>query len=179
MPFVLGTGSQVTLLSQRLFKKYLEGTGLTNVDEAHWLTLCVANGLKIPYVGYVLVDCMVGSIHIPDKGVIIVKDDCLGLDKGILGMNIIESVWSALAQGNHPGLSAFKTTMPLIEGQAWARALTECHRISTKLPLPLFQGMAKLPPSLSNPPERMLASVDQVVVEDGGTVVNYKVWTQN
>ncbi|KAL7838546.1 hypothetical protein AOLI_G00269500 [Acnodon oligacanthus] len=29
--------------------------------------------------------------------------------------------------------------MPLVEGQAWARALTECHRITTKPLLPVFQ----------------------------------------
>ncbi|KAL6470434.1 hypothetical protein MHYP_G00215530 [Metynnis hypsauchen] len=47
--------------------------------------------------------------------------------------------------GNHPRLSAFETTMPLVEGQAWARAFTECHRMTTKPPLPLFKGIAKLP----------------------------------
>lgn len=145
IPFVLDTGSQVTLLSQKLFKKYLENTCLTSVGETPWLTLRAANGLKIPYVGYVLVDCMVGSIHVPSKGVIIVNDDCLGPEQGILGMNIIKPVWSALAEGNHPGLSAFKTTMPVVEGQAWARAFTECHRITTKPMAPHFQGIAKLP----------------------------------
>ncbi|KAL7864449.1 hypothetical protein AOLI_G00158690 [Acnodon oligacanthus] len=39
-------------------KSALVGTCLTNIDEAPWLKLRAANGLKIPYVGYVLVDCM-------------------------------------------------------------------------------------------------------------------------
>lgn len=145
VPFVLDTGSQVTLLTKSMFKKYLQGTGLTSVDGASWLTLRAANGLKIPYVGYALVDCTVGSIQVQQKGVIIVDDECLGPDKGLLGMNIIKPVWSALTQGNHPGLSAFKTTIPLVEGKAWAQAFVECHQITTRGSLPLYQGIDKLP----------------------------------
>ncbi|XP_028301871.1 uncharacterized protein LOC114462925 [Gouania willdenowi] len=136
VPFVLDTGSQVTLLSKSLFEKYLQGTSLTNVGEISWLNLRAANGLKIPYIGYTLVDCRVGSIHVSEKGVIIVNDECLGPDN---------PVWSALTQGNHPGLAAFKTTIPWVEGQAWAQAFAECHRISTREPLPPYQGLTKLP----------------------------------
>ncbi len=53
---------------------------MTNADDAPWLTLRAADGLEIPYVGYALVDCMVGSTHVHGKGVIIVNDECLGPD---------------------------------------------------------------------------------------------------
>lgn len=44
---------------------------MTNAGDTPWLTLQSANGLEIPYVSYALVDCMVGSVHVPGKGVII------------------------------------------------------------------------------------------------------------
>jgi len=48
LPFVLDTGSQVTLISQSLFWRYLEGEEVTSMSSALWLTLRAANGLKIP-----------------------------------------------------------------------------------------------------------------------------------
>lgn len=100
---------------------------MTEAAQTPWLTLRAANGLKIPYVGYALVDCMVGSVHVPGKGVIIVDDECLGPHKGILGMDIIKPVWPALTQGNHPGLAAFKTILPPAAGKAWDEAFAECQ----------------------------------------------------
>lgn len=90
VPFVLDTGSQVTLLNQSLFAMCLGGTSVTGADTVPWLILHAANGLKILYTGYALVDCLVGRVHIPGKGVIIANDDCLGPNKGILSMNIIQ-----------------------------------------------------------------------------------------
>lgn len=85
--FVMDTGSQVTVLSQSLLNKYLGSTCLTNIKETPWLTLRLANGLKIPYIGYALVDCRVEA-------------------------------------------SMCEMTRPLVQGQAWVREFTECHRIS-------------------------------------------------
>lgn len=62
---------------------------MTSADRTPWLKLRATNNLEIPYVGYALVNCVVGKTHISGKGMIIVDDDCLGSEKGILGMNII------------------------------------------------------------------------------------------
>ncbi|KAK7883852.1 hypothetical protein WMY93_026975 [Mugilogobius chulae] len=50
-------GSQVTMMSQSLFRRCMGGIHVTNADEVPWLTLRAANGLQIPYVGYVTVNC--------------------------------------------------------------------------------------------------------------------------
>ncbi len=77
---------------------------------------------------------MVGRVHVTRKGVIIVDDECLGSNKGILGMNIIQAVWSALTQENHLWLSAFKTTMLPLEGWVWAQAFAKYQQFATRSP---------------------------------------------
>ncbi|KAL7874541.1 hypothetical protein SRHO_G00055110 [Serrasalmus rhombeus] len=64
---LLTSGMRKAVPSVRIVVKlgmYNTGTCLTNIDEALWRTLRVANGLKIPYVGYVLVNCM-GIAQLP------------------------------------------------------------------------------------------------------------------
>ncbi|KAM3617411.1 uncharacterized protein V6R79_005815 [Siganus canaliculatus] len=118
---------EVTLLSQSLFAKYLEGAGITSAEKTPWLRFRAANNLEIPYVGYALVDCMFGRTLIPGRGVIIVDDDCLGPDKGILSMNIIQAVWSALTQRN-PWLS-FTSARKLLPAshRPHTRVQPDCH----------------------------------------------------
>ncbi|KAK7915620.1 hypothetical protein WMY93_011381 [Mugilogobius chulae] len=142
---VCNDGSQVTMMSQSLFRRCMGGMHVTNADDVPWLTLRAANGLQIPYVGYVTVNCEVGGVCITEKGIIIVEDSCLGADKGILDMNIIQQLWSSLTQGNHPGLAAFKTTLSLAEGKAWSKAFMECQKVVLGGPRPAFEGVAKLP----------------------------------
>lgn len=95
---VVETGTQVTLLCRSLFAKYLEGTGVTRADE-----IPLADAPCCQFLSCDLVNCMVGRIPVSGKVVIIVNDECLGPTEGIMGLKMIQAVWS--------GLSAFKTTL--------------------------------------------------------------------
>ncbi|XP_048107889.1 uncharacterized protein LOC125300211 [Alosa alosa] len=83
-------------------------------DNLSWLTLQAANGLHIPYVGYMMMDFQIGETNVPSRGVVVVKDDCLGVRKAILGMNVISSAYT-------PPLHSL--------GKEWAIAFADCNRI--------------------------------------------------
>lgn len=76
-PFLLDTGSQVTMLRESAFNEGFGYQGARLQDPSAWLTLRAANGLSIPYLGYVEMDVRLGDVHLPRCGIIIVKDDCL------------------------------------------------------------------------------------------------------
>ena len=126
-----------------------------DASEVPWLTLRAANGLTIPYVGYILLDFEVGGVQLSDKGVVIVKDSCLGSKCGILGMNIISKCWQQVFEGTHPGEAAFRTTNNPTAGEAWAQAFATCRRALVSGPGPYLQGVAKLEPQppFTLPPE--------------------------
>lgn len=42
-----------------------------------WLMLRGANGLDIPYTGYLVVNFKVRGVHMPAKRVVVIKDKCL------------------------------------------------------------------------------------------------------
>ncbi|KAF3835724.1 hypothetical protein F7725_028282 [Dissostichus mawsoni] len=46
---------------------------------------------------------------------------------------------------SQPKTVGFQNPMPHAAGQLWAQAFTECQRVSTRMPLPAYQGIAKLP----------------------------------
>lgn len=141
---LLDTGSQVTLFSETLFKSQLQETVLNTIDESNLLTLKAANGLQIPYIGYVMMDFKVGGVCIPNKGEIIVEDQCLGSDRAVLGMNVITQCWKELMQGIHPGVVAFWAAVAPTEGNLWEKAFAVCRRIQQKGPTALGHGVAKL-----------------------------------
>ncbi|KAL2102866.1 hypothetical protein ACEWY4_002034 [Coilia grayii] len=144
IPCVLDTGSQVTLFSNSLFRHYFQNEQVCSVNDISWLTLKAANGLKLPYVGYAILDFEVGGILVPAKGVIIVEDGCLQSNQAILGMNVINHCWEALFQGGHPGLTVFKSTIPSSHGAAWDKAFSVCQRIQASGEMEDFQGTARL-----------------------------------
>lgn len=130
LPCLLDTGSQVTLFSETFFQKWLSGEQKRSPQDLHWLSLKAANGLQIPYTGYAILDFSVGGVTVPGKGVIIVKDECLSAERGILGMNVISHCWKELFQGVHPGLTVFGATMSREAKGEWERAFSVCQKVS-------------------------------------------------
>ena len=146
IPCLLDTGSQVTLMSQTLFRQRLGNVGLEVGEESRWLSLKAANGLQIPYIGYALLDFKVGGVQLHNKGVFIVNDDCLGAERAILGMNIIADCWQELMHGLHPGEAAFRSQLPPRAEREWGKAFAVCQQASMG-PTPPFQGHVRLPKS--------------------------------
>lgn len=112
MPRVLDTGSQVALFSQS-FQRHFGNEELQNAEDLQWLTLNAANGLRIPFVGYVVLDFNVGGIEFPGRAVLIVEDRCMSSDNGLLGMNVISECWESITRKKSLGKTAFKSRVPL------------------------------------------------------------------
>lgn len=73
---LVDTGSQVTLFSESLSRELFKDHRFQGA-EASRLTLRGANGLDIPYTGYVVVDFHIQAVPVQQQGVVIVKDHCL------------------------------------------------------------------------------------------------------
>nr|XP_055069239.1 uncharacterized protein LOC129450446 [Misgurnus anguillicaudatus] len=119
---LVDTGSQVTMFAESLSKEIF-GQGGTKGAEAPWLTLKGANGLEIPYIGYRLTDLEVHGVVVPQKGVIIVEDRCLGALRALLGMNVLSECWEEIFQAR-PGPRISPTERP-----KWERVMADCRRV--------------------------------------------------
>lgn len=72
------------------------------------------------------------------------KDECLGPEKGILGMNVIKECWKALFQENHPGMTAFVSTISPEAKGAWVKAFVVTRLIEEEFPSDEKVGVARL-----------------------------------
>lgn len=91
IPCLLDTGSQVSTITEEFFRKHLEGEDEDVLSTSGWLRLTAANGLDIPYQGYLELEVETMGMKIPDCGFLVVKDpqkSQLSVP-GIIGMNII------------------------------------------------------------------------------------------
>ncbi|XP_035984487.1 uncharacterized protein LOC118558123 [Fundulus heteroclitus] len=122
MTALLDTGSQVTLVQQQVMDSYFPQM---KSDKSLVFTLKAANGLTIPYSGYAIMDFEVEGLKIPEKGVVIVKDDC-STHPLIVGMNVIGACWDTVFKGGTSALSPQKWK----SHQAWEEAFAVCQRIS-------------------------------------------------
>lgn len=124
VPCLVDTGSQVTLFSESLSREVF-GRRSMQGTEAPWLTLKGANGLDIPYIGYLVTDLEIHGIVVPQKGIVIVQDHCLGTHRALLGMNVIAECWEELFQAGPV------KTIPSAEQQEWKRIVADCCQIQT------------------------------------------------
>lgn len=88
---LLDTGSQVSTITEKFFYEHLGGQDKDVLSTTGWLKLTAANGLDIPYKGYLELEVEAMGMNIPHCGFLVVKDlhDSRGSAPGIIGMNVI------------------------------------------------------------------------------------------
>lgn len=88
---LLDTGSQVSTISESFFRDHLSEQGEEMHPAFEWLKLTAANGLDIPYMGYVELDVEAIGLAIPERGFLIVKDSAQTSAVPVLiGMNVVK-----------------------------------------------------------------------------------------
>lgn len=66
---LLDTGSMVSTITETCFWRYFEPWGQDRLRQYQWLQLRAANGLAIPYLGYLELDVVLCNKDIPGCGV--------------------------------------------------------------------------------------------------------------
>lgn len=108
VPCLMDTGSMVSTISESFFRQHFEPWGQERLRSCHWLQLRAANGLAIPYIGYLELEVQLCGKLMPHCGVLVVRDPPGGVPAqvpGILGMNVIRKCYQELF-GQH-GLALF------------------------------------------------------------------------
>ena len=89
---LMGTGSQVTTVTEIFFKERLKTLAAEVMDPKSWFVVRAANGIEISYTGYIEIDTEVCDIRVPKRGVLILKDstDLASQEvNGLLGTNVL------------------------------------------------------------------------------------------
>lgn len=136
VPCLLDTGSMVSTITEDFFIEHFQSQGEDKLRQCNWLQLKAANGLGIPYIGYLELDVNILSKTFPRMGVLVVKspeDPRIREQKlsvpGLLGMNIIRRCYHELFVQLGPDLFEFPPLKSASPG--WKEALSECHFIES------------------------------------------------
>ncbi|KAK0146674.1 Retrovirus-related Pol polyprotein from transposon 412 [Merluccius polli] len=136
VPCLLDTGSMVSTVTESYFSEHFSHLSQQDLQDCKWLGLKAANGLDIPYLGYVEMDVQILDRVLQKRGILIVKYPPSGIIQsrkkaipGILGMNIINDCYHELFEQYGPGL--FQSPFVRAALPVWRRALRHCQRIET------------------------------------------------
>lgn len=121
---LLDTGSQVSTISEGFFNEHWSAED-TNIHYTfEWLKITAANGLEIPYVGYVELEVEAMGLTIPERGFLIVRDSAQSCSVPcLLGMNVIKKC-QELVHGE------FETTMKGNLDSNWRQAFQRVQTVS-------------------------------------------------
>lgn len=129
---LLDTGSMVTTITESCFNARFAQLRHGGLQKCEWLGLKAANGLEIPYLGYVELDITILGKCMPRMGILVVKDssDSQMSDKkrttpGVLGMNVINEYYYELFE--QYGTSLFQAPQVQLAAPALRRALRHCQ----------------------------------------------------
>lgn len=107
MSCLIDTGSMVSTITESCFLQHFEPLGREKLQSCQWLQLRAANGLPIPYIGYMEVDIVLCGRLVPGCGVLVVRDPPDGLRDqapGVLGMNVLSRCYQGLFGQHGPAL---------------------------------------------------------------------------
>uniref|UniRef100_A0A3B5PZG8 Gypsy retrotransposon integrase-like protein 1 n=1 Tax=Xiphophorus maculatus TaxID=8083 RepID=A0A3B5PZG8_XIPMA len=128
VPCLVDTGSMVSTITESFFIEFFEPWGEERLRACHWLQLKAANGLPIPYIGYLEVSIELCGKLVPHCGVLVVRnppDSGSASVPGVLGMNVINKCYQELF-GQH-GHALFNTTPVVASPKPLINALQKCH----------------------------------------------------
>ncbi|KAL7831377.1 hypothetical protein SRHO_G00308800 [Serrasalmus rhombeus] len=123
----------VSTVTQSFFSKHFEPWGLDSLRSCHWLKLRAANGLDIPYIGYLELDVELCGKLVPSCGVLVVKDPLGGVGSrapGVLGMNVLSKCYQELFGQYGPALF----DLPFVSHAhgSVVQALQLCHHVDSQ-----------------------------------------------
>ena len=136
VPCLVDTGSMVSTITESFFQQQFSSWDQDRLRSCNWLQLRAANGLEIPYVGYLELNVVLCGKVIPRCGVLVVKDPpgTVSSVPGILGMNVIRNCYRELF-GTH-GSSLFASPPVSHAPGPIFEALQQYHQSSVSKPNP-------------------------------------------
>lgn len=138
VPCLVDTGSIVSTVTESFFLKHFAPWGADRLQSCHWLQLWAANGLAIPYIGYLELDVALCGKVFRGCGILVVQDPPGGSSSvsGILRMNVIRRSYRDLF-GAH-GAALFSLPVVTQAPGSVIEALQQCHQSTTRHPKDLF-----------------------------------------
>lgn len=128
---LIDTGSMVSTITESFFNDHFRVLGCDQLRSCGWLQLKAANGLDIPYRGYLELDVEVLGKVLPSIGVLVVQDppdSRLKTNKdsvpGLIGMNVLRCCLQEFFCQDGASLFTSGLTVPAI----WEHALLACQR---------------------------------------------------